>query len=152
VLDDITIKDLLKGHIMPDNPYSHQILLIRNPKDEIRKFSDLLHEHIMLGNFGSEKILSLYQEEADLLTELFEFVTSKRIPGLENFFHRAFWSFIIRVDFTRSFKGLERLLQAIRVPKGEEPTGFGGLLQKQSSKITPEDMLREILYEGGMYG
>jgi hypothetical protein len=153
-LEDVSVKDILKGQVLPDNPYSHQIMLIRNPKEEIRRFSDLLHEHLMLGNFGDERLLSLYQEEADVLTELF--ALTKKHPGFTTFFSRAFWSFIIRVDFTRSFKGLERLLQAIlKIPKVEEPTGFGGLLQKVSGKKKkPEDMLLEmLLYEqyGGLY-
>jgi len=92
-LDNISIKDLIKGQVLPDNPYSHQIMLIRNPKDEIRKFSDLLHEHIMLGNFGDERLLTLYQEEADILTSMFAF--TKQHPGFFNLFNRMFWSFMI---------------------------------------------------------
>ena len=155
-LEKISIKDVFTREADPDNPYSHSYRLIRNPKEEVKKFSDLLHEHLMLANFGDERLLTLYQEEADSLSEWFQM--AKEHPDiLMDTFQKLYWSFILRVEFTRSFKGLERLLQAVflKIPKVEEATGFGGLLQKISGKKpkSPEDLLMEMLiYEqGGLY-
>lgn len=150
------IKDLLeRGQPLPDNPYAHQVFLIKNPKKQVEDFGDLVHEHLMLGNFGKDRILALYQEEADALVTLFSL--ARKFPRVfGNMFRRSFWSFIIRVDLTRAHKGLERLIQAgpLKLPEVPEATGFGGLMEKVTGKKkSPEDILMEqMLYgSGGMY-
>jgi len=150
----MTIKDLIRGMAPPDNPYAHQYMLLFSSKTDIKKFSDLLNEHVMLANFGDERILTFYQEEADVLTDMFKL--AKEHPELRDFFLKAYWSFMIRVDFTRAFKGMERLIQAgpLKLPRVPEATGFGGLFKREKKPKSPEEALMEmLLYEqGGMYG
>lgn len=150
----MTIRDLIRSLAPPDNPYAHQYMLLFSSKTDVQKFSDLLNEHIMLANFGNERILTLYQEEADTLADLFKL--AKEHPELRDLFNKAYWSFLIRVDFTRAFRGMERLIQAgpLKLPKVPEATGFGGMLGRREQPKDPQEALMEMLFydRGGVYG
>jgi len=154
-LEDVKVGEIFRRSPDPDNPFSHQYRLLKNETKDVKRFGDLIHEHILLGNFGDDRLLALYQEEGNYLVAMFDL--AKDHPDIFNqIFQKAFWSFILRIDITRGYKALERIIQAgLNMPRVPEPTGFGGLIQKMTGKKkTPEDVLMEqILYgnQGGLY-
>jgi len=137
-----------RHQVIPDNPYTHNYVLLTARQGEIERFEDLMHPQAMLGAIDDPKSLRLYQNDIYFLSNLFSL--AKNSKTLRYVFDALFYSFVFEVRLTSTLDGAERIYQAGAMPV-TKPKGFRFFTRKKRPKeplryVFPEES-EESVYE-----
>lgn len=113
---------------LPETEFEHKAWLVAPDKTSINNFYDLLNKAVSMANIQSDRVMYFVEQEARILVHFFDM--SKRNEALKPVFNQLFYSFLMSLNLTRSFKGLERQLQATH-SQPQYVQGFGSGLEKQ---------------------
>ena len=127
----------------PKDPWSHAKYLLEEQDDIIfdgpstPKFHKLVGKMQMLGTVSDDTLLRLYQNDAIILTSLFDM--ARREPSLRMVFNVIYYGWQGELSLTRTKSGIERRMNASLGALVPDPTfqGYGENLEM------PEDVLPE---------
>ena len=132
------------GKYVPRDAFSHAFTMMDiRGNDEVKMFSQILEQHILLSFLGEDKQLRLYQNDIVLLTNLFDM--SRRAPELKNFFLNLYYGWKGELALTRTKDGIERRLQAT-AGKGYQPEAMRGYGQQLEELAKQEQNLFERFF------
>jgi len=119
------------GSFNPKDPFSHAKYLLEEQDDIIfdgnaqPKFNKLVGKMQMLGTVSDDTLLRLYQNDAIILTSLFDM--SRREPALRMVFNVIYYGWQGELCLTRTKSGIERRMNASLGALVPDPnfTGYG---------------------------
>jgi len=137
-----------RHQVIPDNPYTHNYVLLTARQGEIERFEDLMHPQAFLGAIDDPKTMRLYQNDIYYLSNLFSLARNSKT--LKYVFDALFYSFVFEVRLTSTLDGAERTYQAGAMPVSK-PKGFRFFRKKRRPKeplgyVIPEEA-EESVYE-----
>ena len=129
-----------KYHYIPKDPYSHQASLLFSFDMPVENFSDLLNQHLLLGNIEDPTLLATYQEEIFCITNFF--AMAKVDPNLREFFELIYYAFLLEIRMSVLYQGQERKLQSFMPIKDlMRKSRRLDFLKRRKKKLTYEDIL-----------
>lgn len=140
------MRDARKSRYIPKDPFSHaSSLLDTSDEDEVAGFSALVRGEAMLANIGDDRMMRLYQNDAIILTHLFQM--AQQMPELRQMFATLYFGWKAELCLTRAKNGAERKLQAgvgtNYVPQ-ETLIGYGGDFPQNPQASTWDQIKRMI--------
>lgn len=134
---------------MPENQFSHAWLLLNNPRNDPKSFSDLLDPQMFLGNVGDAKSLRFYQIDYQNIVQMFSM--AKNDPVMRYIFEPIYNSLIGEIRLTSVMDGSERSYQAFHVPMRKGKSGGFHILSKKKEKREPIEYLMPNEEDEGIY-
>lgn len=136
------IKD---GGYNPKDPFSHAKYLLEEQDDIVfdgrfqPKFHKLVGKMQMLGTVSDDTLLRLYQNDAIILTSLFDM--ARREPALRMVFNVIYYGWQGELSLTRTKSGIERRMNASLGAMLPDPNfvGFGEGLQMPEEEMQQDD-------------
>ncbi|MCX8171314.1 MAG: hypothetical protein N3E47_05020 [Candidatus Bathyarchaeota archaeon] len=112
-------KNISSGRIIPKDPFSLSYTLL-TPEDFNVLAGDLAEKQVLLSFLGDDMMISLYQNDIDILTRMRNMAL--RDEKLLSVFLTLYFSWLGTLKLTRAKDGLERKMQASAV--GYQPPGM----------------------------
>jgi hypothetical protein len=144
------IRKSVEPNFIPRDPHSHAFSLLK-PEKTPKEIYEILTKDILLANISDDRLLRLYQREAQVLTRIFELMkrNERTQEELRRVFDVLFVSFEAELGLTRAKDGTERKLQnSFDVEIEPRVTGFkvpSFLRRKKKDDYT--QYLEEGIYE-----